>query len=105
VYGNELYDRMVCQVVDDALSRLNCRDVKIYLDNNRFISTERFREIVRDSSVRSGVNPLDVRKRDSKSTPCLQLVDFVAGSVRAKYEHGDTKLSMIEDKISFARRL
>jgi hypothetical protein len=25
--------------------------------------------------------------------------------VRAKYEHGDTKLSMIEDKISFARRL
>ena len=51
------------------------------------------------------MNPLEVRKRDSKSTPCLQLVDFVAGSVRAKCEHGDTKLSMIEDKISFARRL
>ena len=105
VYGNELYDRMVCQVVDDALSHLGCRDVKVYLDNNRFISTERFREIVRESSVRSGVNPLEVRKRDSKSTPCLQLVDFVAGSVRAKYERGDTKLSIIEDKISFARRL
>ena len=65
MYGNELYDRMVCQVVDDALSHLGCRDVKVYLDNNRFISTERFREIVRESSVRSGVNLLEVRKRDS----------------------------------------
>lgn len=105
VYGNDLYDLITKNVVNDALSHLNSRDTKIYIDNNRFITKERFEEIVFDSALDLEVNALDVRKRDSMSMPCLQLVDFIAGSVRAMYEYGDTSFSLIEHKTSFARRL
>ena len=105
IYGNKLYDLVTTHVIQDALSHLGTRDVKVFLDNNGFITTTRLKEIVQLTARLTEVNPLDVGKRDSQSTPCLQLVDYVVGSIRANYEYSEELHPAIEKKLSFARTL
>ena len=37
VYGNELYETVLKEVISDAMSVLPCRDVNVFLDSNGFI--------------------------------------------------------------------
>ena len=103
-YGNMLYEKMVRQVVSDALSVLPCKDVNVYLDRNRFITEQRFIEIVTEESQLFGANLKNAGLKDSQSNPCIQLVDFIAGASHAKCEHEDNTLELISEKISVARR-
>ena len=104
LYGNPLYEMMVRQVVSDALSVLQCKDVNIYLDRSRFITEKRFIEIVAEECKKSGANLKDAGLKDSQSNPCIQLVDFIAGASHAKCEHDDKMLEILSEKISVARR-
>lgn len=104
LYGNPLYEMMVRQVVSDALSVLQCKDVNIYLDRSRFITEKRFIEIVSEECKKSGANLKDAGLKDSQSNPCIQLVDFIAGASHAKCEHDDKMLEILGEKISVARR-
>ena len=105
VYGNELYEKVLKQVISDAMSILPCRDVNVFLDSSGFVSIDRFRKIVLEQSVIHDVNPIKIDKVHSEQNKCIQLVDYVAGASRAKYERSDDTLDIMLEKVSVARRL
>ena len=104
IYGNELYERVLRQVISDAISVLPCKDFNLFLDSNNFITISRLRQMVEEESKNQGVNPKRVDKVQSEQNKCIQLVDFVAGAVKAQYEALDDTLKILNGKISFARR-
>ena len=104
IYGNELYETMIKSVIKDALSVAPCKDLKVYLDRNRFITEKRFKQIIAEECQKQNFNLKDSGFRNSRDNPCLQLVDFVAGAVHANIENGDDTLSIISEKVSVARR-
>ena len=105
VYGNELYETVLKEVISDAMSVLPCRDVNVFLDSNGFISIDRFRRIVSEQAVAHNVNPIKIDKVHSEQNRCIQLVDYVAGASRAKYERSDDTIDILLEKVSVARRL
>ena len=104
IYGNELYESVLRQVIAHAMSCLPCKDVNVYLDRCSFLTSEEFRNIVYSEAREKGVNPLKVHMISSSDSKCIQLVDFVAGACRSKYEYGDETLEVLREKVSFARR-
>lgn len=104
LYGNELYELMLRQVLADAMSVLPCRDFNVFVDRSSFIKIERLREIAREEAVKAGVNLMKCDKVTSEQNKCVQLVDYVAGAARARYEDDDVSIHMIEKRISIARR-
>lgn len=104
IYGNELYETMLRQVIIDSFEVLPCKDVNVYLDSCPFINLEKFRGIVFEESKACNVNPKKVNKISSQESKCIQLVDFIAGAARSESEYSDETLKIIQDKISIARR-
>ena len=104
LYGNELYEMMLKQVLADAMSVLPCRDFNVFVDRSSFIKIERLREIARDEAAKAGVNLMKCDKVTSEQNKCIQLVDYVAGAARARYEDEDATIHIIEKRISIARR-
>ena len=104
VYGNELYEKVLREVVSDAMDVLQCRDTNILLDGCRFISVDRLREICAEEAKKRSINLKNADKAKSDQNKCIQLVDFIAGASRARFEYGDTSIETIRDKISIARR-
>ena len=100
----ELYAMMLRQVLKDAFSVRPCNDLNVYVDSSRFITQVDVRKMIFEEASLAGANVLDCGKKVSSQTPCLQLVDYVAGGTRAKYEDGDDSLSKLDKKISIARR-
>ena len=80
---------MVRQVVSDALSVAPCKDMRVYLDKNRFITNEKFKKIVSEECNQYNINLVDAGLRNSKDTPCIQLVDFIVGAIHSYCEYGD----------------
>lgn len=104
LYGNNLYEMMLRQVLADAMSVLPCRDFNVFVDRSSFIKIERLREIAKEEAVKAGVNLMKCDKVTSEQNKCIQLVDYVAGAARARYEDEDASIHMIEKRISIARR-
>ena len=104
LYGNDLYKVILRQVVSDSMEILPCKDVNVLLDRNSFITVSDFRDMVREESINHRLNPLKIDMISSDQNKCIQLVDFIAGASRAKYEIGDQSIELISEKISIARR-
>ena len=95
---------MFRQVIADAMSVLDTRDVNVFVDRSRFIKIDRLREIAREESSKAGVNMKRCDKTPSEQTPCGRIVDFVAGAVRSDQENGTTYVDALGEKVSVARR-
>lgn len=71
-------------------------DAKILMDNTSQLNSRKIRQIV-DSLV---MNVTSWNKIESGSNRCIQVADFVAGSIFAKYEHNNSdyydKLTILE---------
>ena len=104
IYGNELYERVLRQVISDAMEVLPCRDVNIIVDRSRFITIEGLRKIAEEESIARGMNVKMIDKVDSSQNKCIQLADYIAGASRSWYESNDNTLNLIQNKISIARR-
>ena len=76
----------------------------MFVDRSSFIKIERLREISREEAVKAGVNLMKCDKVTSEQNRCIQLVDYVAGAARARYEDEDSSIHIIEKRISIARR-
>ena len=50
-------------------------------------------------------SPIKIDKVHSEQNRCIQLVDYVAGASRAKYERSDDTIDILLEKVSVARRL
>ena len=104
VYGNELYERTLKEVIADSFKVLPCRDVNVVIDGCSFIDTEKIREIVLEEAEIQDVNPKKVYKAVSHQNKCIQLADFVAGAVRAESEYSDELFKKLSEKVSVVRR-
>lgn len=104
VYGNELYAIMLRQILKDAFSVRPCNDLNVYVDSSRFITQVEVCKMILEEAQIARANVLDCGKKVSSQTPCLQLVDYIAGGTRARYEDDDDALSKLDKKISIARR-
>jgi len=105
VYGNELYKRVLSDLIDSSLSVLQVKDVNIIIDGNRFISNEELRIICDSLALKHGKNLKKCYKGVSQNEPCLKLADYVVGSIRMKFEHNDERFYKdISEKITIARR-
>jgi len=104
IYGKKLYEKLLTEVISDAMSVLPCKDTNVLLDGSGFIKMEHFRQIVSKSATMYGIDTKIVHKVSSDANKCIQLADFIAGASRSKYEFSDTTLNIINEKISVARR-
>ena len=104
LYGNELYRVILEQVLIDAMEILPCKDFNVLLDRNRFITTNELRVMVRKEAKGFNINPMKIDMVSSEQNRCIQLVDFIAGASRAKYENGDDTIELISKNVSLARR-
>lgn len=86
------------------MGALTCKDVNVFLDSCSFVSTDRLRQIVNEEAKLMGANPKKVSKVSSQQNKCIQLADFVVGAVRANAEYFDETISVLEEKVSVARR-
>lgn len=104
LYGNDLYEEILRGVVSDAMDVLPCKDTNVILDASGFISIEQFRKIVSEEAKKHGKNSMKVDKVHSDQSKCIQLVDYIAGAARAKYESSDNTIDVVVGKVSVARR-
>ena len=88
----------------DAMEILPCKDFNVLLDRNRFIITNELRVMVRKEAKGFNINPMKIDMVSSEQNRCIQLVDFIAGASRAKYENGDDTIELISKNVSLARR-
>ena len=104
LYGNELYRTILEQVLIDAMEIVPCKDFNVLLDRNRFITNDELRAMVRREAKEFNINPMKIDMVSSEQNRCIQLVDFIAGASRAKYENGDDAIELISRNVSLARR-
>ena len=104
VYGNVLYTDILRMVISDAMGVLPCKDANVILDANGFISIDCFRKMVSEEAEKHSINLVKVDKVHSDQNKCIQLVDYVAGAARAKYESSDNTIDVLVRKVSVARR-
>ena len=104
VYGNRLYENTLRQVLSDAIGILPCKDFNIIVDRSSFIPIDKLRKIASEEAVSHGANLIKCEKVTSSQNKCIQLVDFVAGASRAKYEEDDDTIDILKNKVSIARR-
>lgn len=80
---------------------METNDVALNFDENLCISMKDLIEIV--NNMLQGRNVKSVKKVRSFADKAVQLADFIAGSVREKYENGVNEyIAVIEEKISIA---
>jgi len=60
--------------------------------------------MVRREAKKFNINPMKIDMISSEQNRCIQLVDFIAGASRAKYENGDGTIELISRNVSLARR-
>ena len=104
IYGNELYRRALDALLFEVTSLLKGSDVDISLDRNRFISKEELTAIAERNCELNACNLTRCEKRSSDQSPCIQIADYVSGTIYRSIRDGDdTLLRIIEDRIVVAR--
>lgn len=104
VSGNELYRKAVVTLIQDVASMIPNSDVDLMLDRCRFITAKELRSISEKRFAETGSILKKCDMKLSEQTPCIQLVDYVAGSVYRSLAHGDDSfLNIIREKIVVAR--
>ena len=76
----------------------------MFVDCSSLIEIERLMEMARKEADKAGVDLMKCDKVTSEQNKCIQLVDYVAGAARARYEDEDATIHIIEKRISIARR-
>ena len=99
--GNELYHQALKRLIECALEMSESRDVNILVDESGFIKNDEVTEIGKGASEFIGKNLKKCVK--TSSNKCTRIADYIAGSIRVKYESSDEGyLKIIEEKISTA---
>lgn len=97
----QLYRAAVNEILPLIGKALETNDVALNFDENLCISMKDLIEIV--NNMLQGRNVKSVKKVRSFADKAVQLADFIAGSVREKYENGVNEyIAVIEEKISIA---
>jgi len=102
--GNILYQKALETTMECAMSVADFKDMKIVVDNSRFIKIEDMKAVSKTISTKLGKNVKGCDKVLSTSNKCVQVVDYVAGAIWTKYEKNDPEFfEIFGEKISVAR--
>lgn len=105
LYGNELYEATLIDLLGCAMEVSRRRDISVIIDGNRFITNRRLREVTDSLGEIHHKNVKKCRKGISQNELCIQVADYVAGSVWTEYEKDDNRFSeIIREKMTVARR-
>jgi len=103
-YGNILYQKALETLMECAMSVAPFKDMRMIVDESRFIKIGDLRAVSEEISAKLGKNVKRCDKVYSSSDKCIQIVDYVAGAIWTKYEKGNPEFfDIIEQKISVAR--
>ncbi len=103
--GNKLYKRVLHDLLDLSLSSISGHDVIIFLDRSRFVSLEELQSMANDLSITHDCTLKKCEKHTSNQNKCIQIADYVVGSVNRYYENDDDRFATIlSKKISLARK-
>jgi len=107
---NELYCEICSKVLCEAFRRVNARRIHVVLDrrSNRKDNRDELDDYIASAlhTCHSGyfVPEYEISHFDSARTQCLQVCDFVTGSIFQMLERNDTKYSdIISEKIIFGK--
>ncbi len=103
--GNKLYKRVLYDLLELSLSSISGHDVIIFLDRSRFVSLEELQSMANDLSITHDCTLKKCEKHTSNQNKCIQIADYVVGSVNRYYENDDDRFAAIlSKKISLARK-
>ncbi|MDR2846482.1 MAG: DUF3800 domain-containing protein [Candidatus Methanoplasma sp.] len=104
-YGNDLYKKVLNQVLKDSMSILSGTDINVFLDRSSFVKLDEFRAMSAEIAIANKCNLKRCEKVTSHHNKCIQIADYIAGSVRLYYESDDDKfITIMKEKISVARK-
>lgn len=97
--GNDLYRIAIEELIRNAMMIAPIRDLRIVVDESRFIRQDHLKQMAKDISIEIGKN---VKSCDKVSSDrCVRIADYVAGAIRTKFENGNEELfEIIREKIS-----
>lgn len=105
VFGNDLYEAVLSDLLSAAFSVVNKGDVNVFLDRSSFITLNSFRTIANDIAIANGCNLKKCDKVTSHQNRCVQIADYVAGAINRYFEDGyPYYMDIIREKISIARK-
>lgn len=104
-YGNDLYRIVLSELLEMAFKCVGQHDVNVFIDRSTFMSLEDLRSIASDLSEKCGTNLKRCEKSTSGQNKCVQIADYVAGSLYTNLQNDDKKFrDIIAKKISPARK-
>ena len=102
--GNALYVAVLSDLLESVSEALGPTELEIVIDKSSFISLSDLRALATRSLSEHGCTLRKIDKKDSEQSPCVQVADFIAGTVFRHYEHGDEEMfSKIRQKVVVAR--
>lgn len=102
--GNELYKKVLQEVLDDVADQIPKSDVDLMIDRCRFINLEELRNISTLELSKSDCQLTKCEKRSSDQTPCIQIADYVVGAIYHKMRYNDDSFfKLIDEKVVVAR--
>lgn len=103
-YGNNLYKAVLSELLDSISDLLRHNDLRILLDRSSFISIKDAKNLAMNVLSRNRCTLISIDKKESEQSPCIQIADYIAGTVFRRYEYENQKLfGIIEKKIVVAR--
>ncbi len=103
--GNRLYRQVLHDLLDMTLSAISGHDTTIFLDRSRFISLDELQSIARTLCDTHGCALRRCEKHTSHQNKCIQVADYVVGTINRYYENDDERfISILSKKISVARK-
>jgi len=105
LYGNILYVAVLKELLDDILNRLSKRDARVMLDDCSFITASDFKILVESIARKNNCNIIKCEKKPSQQSKCIQIVDYIVGSIWRLYERSNPiYLNKLAEKVSVARK-
>ena len=102
--GNALYTAVLSELLESISEHLGPSELEILIDKSSFVSLSELSALATRSLSEHGCTLRKIDKKDSEQSPCVQVADFIAGTVFRHYEYGDEEMfSKIRQKVVVAR--
>ncbi len=104
IHGNELYKKVLLEVLQTVSFQISGSDASIILDRCSFITLDELRSLGTEILHQNNCQLKKCEKRISEQAPCIQIVDYVAGAIYHNVSYNDSKfLNLIKEKVVVAR--
>lgn len=104
IYGNSLYLNILQDLLDNCFQNLGAHDATVFLDRSTFITVYELNDICKKTATPHNVNIKKCIKATSQHNKCIQVADYVAGTINRYHENGDAHFFSMIENLSIARK-